>query len=82
MLKFSEDEKKVWRRFWRTGVGQKGLAMIKELEDDVLRQGMVAAATDKPTELTNNYLVRAAAIDTVYYLLKPDEAKREDDDDN
>lgn len=80
MDRFSEKEKGAWRNFWRSELGEKGLEMIKELRDEQIDKAMAAVDGGKSAEVTHDYLVKATAIDTIYYMLKPTKGGRVSDE--
>lgn len=74
-MQFSNSERKALDRFFKTDLGETVLAMINDLKEDQLRKAMYGAATDKGASFTHDYVTRAAAIETVYYMLAPTKRK-------
>lgn len=81
-MQFSKDERRVLDKFLKTDLGVKLLDMILELKDDQVRKALYGAATDKGAEFTHDYITRAAAIESVYYMLAPIKKATPDSDDD
>lgn len=75
-MQFSNSERKALDRFFKTDLGETVLAMINDLKEDQLRKAMYGAATDKGASFTHDYVTRAAAIESVYYMLAPTPKKK------
>lgn len=80
MQDWSEGQKKAWKRFWSSELGERGLEMIKQIKSNHVDTAIVYLRKDK--DKSHDELVRAEEAESILQILTPEkspEPKHEED---